>query len=87
MKTHFLITFFALCLIGSVNSFAQEREREYHEAKYVGPKTWKKESKMYKKESKIGRKMFHDRYRTAARKKHKSLKKAYKMEMKEDRYK
>lgn len=77
MKNCIIIVLIAIALFISGTGIAQERY-------YRGPKSEKKEWKMHKKESKIGRKMFRDRPNSASRKKQKARKKAYKMMVKED---
>ena len=76
MKNYFLIALIAAGMLAANGVSAQD----------MGPKAEKKEYKMYKKEGKIGRKMWRDREGKAHRKKHKARKKAYKMEIKEERY-
>lgn len=74
MKNYFII---ALLFAGFLSA-------DKLQAQDTGPKAGKKEYKMYKKESKIGRKMWRDKEGKAHRKKHKARKKAYKMEMKDE---
>lgn len=77
MKNYILIILLVIGLISTTQLSAQE---------FWGNKAHKKEFKMYRKESKIGRKMFRDRPRSAHRKHHKAHKKYYKMMMKDDNY-
>ena len=75
MKNYIIIAMLSIVMFLTTGVSAQE---------IYGPRAEKKEWKMHKKESKIGRKMFRDRQRAAGRKKYKARKKSWKMEMKEE---
>jgi hypothetical protein len=77
MKNLILIALLSFGLIAASGLSASAQE-------IYGPKAEKKEWKMHKKESKIGRKMWRDRQAGASRKRYKARKKSWKMEMKEE---
>ena len=72
--------YFAVILIAALFTTADLSAQQMY-----ARKADKKEWKTYKKESKVGRKMFRDRPNAAARKSRKAHKKLWKMEYKDDR--
>ena len=75
MKKYLVIAFLSIILIGAVNiSYGQD---------YHCYRAWKKDYKAEKKEAKIHKKMFRDRWRGAERKRYKYYKKVYKTDKKE----
>ncbi len=78
MKNYLIIILLFLGLLAGNAISAQD---------FHGYRASKKNWKMHKKEGKIGRKMFRDRPRQAARKKYKATKKEYKREEKDAMHK
>ena len=77
MKNFIFVTLFILGLIATTGSSAQMM---------YARKAYRKDWKMDKKDSKVGSKMFRDRPRAAARKRHHAYKKSWKRNDKEDRF-